>query len=161
MALPKSSNAIESDYADCQRTKSLVNIDKESYAEYVVRAQKDLASAQADFDDASYHWAIIKAYQAVFFISNALLVKFCGYYSKDHRCIITALLKEKIVSEAFAEKLGAAISKVETLDKVDGLRLERNKALYQPTAWKDITREAASVTLSESKSIVEEVLKLL
>lgn len=111
--------------------------------------------------DYAYYWAIVKAYQALFFVSNALLVRFCGYYSKDHRCIITALLKEKVISEVFARKLGAALSQADTLDKVDELRLERNKALYQPNAWKSITKDAAAATLSEVRNLVEEVIKLL
>lgn len=160
MSLPKNEKRAENDFEDCKKHNVFVDVDKELFKEYVVRAQKDIASAENDIDSGYFYWSTIKAYQAVFFIANALLVKYLGYYSKDHKCIITALLREKIISGKTAKKLDSALER-KLLSDMDSLRLERNKAMYGPDAWKRVTEEGAKNALRESKALFEELVGVL
>lgn len=160
MSIPKENKAIEADYEDCIKHNVFVKVSNESYQEYVVRSQKDVASAKNDFDTGYFYWCIIKAYQSLFFIANALLVKNLGYYSKDHRCIITALLKEKIISEKIADKISATFE-TKIAAEMDSIRLKRNSAMYQPDSWQSISKESAEKTLNDVRSLVSQMAGLL
>jgi len=164
VSTPKSEKAAEKDYVDCIEHKRFKQINKSFYSEYLTRSQKDLTSAYRDLEDGDYHWGIIKAYQALFFVLNALLIKYKGYFSKDHRCIITALLKEKVISTAVAEHVDLFIKNLDdfkTLDEVDDLRLDRNKAMYSPTAWKDFKKQQAETILNEARELINKLVGLV
>ncbi len=160
MSLPKENKAIDADFQDCIKHKVFVNVDNESYREYVIRSQKDITSAKNDFDTGYFYWCIIKAYQSLFFIANALLVKNLGYYSKDHRCIITALLKEKIISEKIADKISKTLE-TEVAAEMDSIRLKRNSAMYRPDSWQSVSKESAEKTLNDVRSLVSQMAVLL
>lgn len=160
MSVPKKNNAIEADFNDCMKHNVFVSANKESFHEYVVRSQKDLASAKGDFDAGYFYWCVIKAYQSLFFIANALLVKNLGYYSKDHRCIITALLKETIISEKMADKLNATFE-TKIASEMDSIRLKRNIAMYKPDSWQSITEENAKAILEDVRSLISQMVNLL
>ncbi len=161
---PKSKKAIEKDYEDCVKRDRFKQVSKATYPEYLTRSQKDLASAYRDLEDKDNHWAIIKSYQALFFILNALLVKYKGYFSKDHKCILTALLKEEVISEAVAKSVDSVVKSLDefsTLDEIDDLRLDRNKAMYAPTAWKDFKKQEAEKILDEVRELINQLVELL
>ena len=107
--IPKTEEKLEKEYERCK--KSFVAVNKESYIHYKNEAYSDLQSAEKD---ESSKWAITKAYQSLFLMCNALLVKNLGSYSKDHSCIIIALLKNNILTK-------------ETLDKINSMLKEREK----------------------------------
>ena len=164
VSVPKSKDAIERDYKDCIKGEKFKKISRESYSEYLLRSQKDLASAYRDLEAEDNNWAIIKSYQALFFVLNALLVKYRGYFSKDHRCIITALLKEQVISTAVAEQVDSVVKVLDefkALDEVDDLRLDRNKAMYSPTAWKDFKKQQVKNTLNEVRELISELVRLV
>lgn len=160
MSLPKSLKALESDFNDCIRVKAFVKVPKETFSEYLERSRKDFASAKNDLNNGYPYWALVKAYQALFFVVNALLVKYCGYFSKDHKCLLTALLKEKIISSELVKRLKSKLKDLSKLNKIDELRLERNLALYKPDSWKTITKNHAEKLLEETRALILEFIAL-
>lgn len=160
-ALPKTEEALEKAYENCEMKKSFRNVDNEQFQDYLMRSQKDIASADNDFKNGDYYWARIKAYQALFHILNALLVKHFGYYSKDHGCILTALLKNNIITDKIASQLhlvvenatkNAAMTSEDAVQDIDDFRIQRNFALYKPKAWKEITKEDIEQELIKIKN---------
>src|SRR3989344_3657293 len=103
--LPKAVNTLERAYQNCEKRNKFRKVDSQQFQDYVIRSQKDAASAENDFKNEDFYWCRIKAYQALFHMLNALLVKNFGYYSKDHGCILTALLKNNIITNEIASKL--------------------------------------------------------
>ncbi len=81
--LPKEGNLTKS-FNSC--LKKFVIVDKSEYIDYIKESYSDLSSAEKEDNE---KWVITKAYQSLFLMCNALLVKNLGYYSKDHA------LKEK------------------------------------------------------------------
>lgn len=161
MAVPKSEKALENDFADCVAHGVFVNVGRERFGEYVVRSQKDLASSKGDLDDGDFHWCVIKAYQSLFFAANALLVKNLGYFSKDHRCIITALLREKVISRKIADELGETFAGYGVATDMDSIRIERNIAMYRPDSWQTIGRKDAEKLLETVRTLVSHMVGLL
>lgn len=147
--LPRTEKALEKAYQNCEKRNKFRKVDRLQFHDYVIRSQKDLASADNDFKNSDYYWARIKAYQALFHMLNALLVKNCGYYSKDHGCILTSLLKNRIITDEIAVQLHLMVEDVtkkkitsseEVVQDIDDLRIQRNFALYKPKAWKEVTQ---------------------
>src|SRR3989338_5948395 len=135
---PKTKEKLDKEYEKCR--KSFVAVNKESYLHYKNEAYSDLQSAE---NDSSEKWAITKAYQALFLMCNALLVKNSGYYSKDHSCIIIALLKNNIVTEGTLNKINDTLKEKKKLltefepkdnffEEISNIRITRNRYLYLP-----------------------------
>lgn len=168
--LPQTAKALEKAYQNCEKRSKFRKIDSTQFQEYVVRSQKDIASAENDFKNEDHYWARIKAYQALFHMLNALLVKNFGYYSKDHSCILTALLKNKIITEDTASQLHLVVESItkkkiitseDALQDIDDLRIQRNFALYQPKAWKEVTKNDIEKELEKIKSNLKILVSLL
>src|SRR3989344_175374 len=87
--------------------------DKENYVDYIKEAYSDLKSAEKEDNE---KWAITKAYQSLFLMCNALLVKNLGYYSKDHERVVIALMKNKIIASKTIEKISKILNKGQELD---------------------------------------------
>jgi len=159
--LPKTEDALDKAYLNCEKRKKFKEVNEEAFPDYLVRSQKDLASAYNDFENGDYYWARIKAYQSLFHMLNALLVKNLGYYSKDHSCILTALLKSNIITNETASRLHLIVesliktSKVsveDAIQDIDDLRISRNFSLYKPKAWEEVTKEDIEKELSKIKN---------
>ncbi|MBI4146580.1 HEPN domain-containing protein [Candidatus Woesearchaeota archaeon] len=150
--IPKTHRALERDYANCARHKTFIQIDKQSYADYRDEALADLASAKKEDD---VRWAIVKAYQALFHQCTAVLVKNLGVYSKDHGCLITALLKHNIISRETLEKVHSLLDHKKTLfEEIDAIRLSRNKALYFPKTHSKIGQEETTKVLEDVRQLI-------
>src|SRR3989338_5577619 len=172
--LPKTEKALERAYLACESKKKLRKIDNNTFSDYVIRSQKDIASADNDFKNEDYYWARIKAYQALFHMLNALLVKNLGYYSKDHSCILTALLKRNIITDEIASKLhliiedvskdnpaDSAITSEDAIQYIDDFRIQRNFALYKPKAWEEVTKKDIESELEKIKNNIRILAGLL
>ena len=167
--LPKTENALDKAYNNCEKKKKFRKVDSQQFRDYVIRSQKDLASADNDFKNEDYYWARIKAYQALFHILNALLVKNLGYYSKDHGCILTALLKNNIITNEIALKLHLIVGSLtktslapeDTLQDIDDFRIQRNFALYKPKAWEEVTKGDIEQELKKIRNNIEILVSLL
>ena len=169
-ALPKTVRALEKAYENCEEKNKFRKINNEQFHDYVIRSQKDIASADNDFNNEDYYWARIKAYQALFHMLNALLVKYCGYYSKDHGCILTALLKNNIISNKTASQLHLIVKNVlesgirtpeDVIQDIDDFRIQRNFALYKPKAWEEVTKEDIKQELDKIKDNIKILVGLL
>jgi uncharacterized protein (UPF0332 family) len=151
--LPQTEKALEKAYQNCEKRNKFRKVDRLQFQDYVIRSQKgqkDLASADNDFKNSDYYWTRIKAYQALFHMLNALLVKNFGYYSKDHGCILATLLKNKSITDEIAVQLHLMVEAVtkkgitsseDAVQDIDDLRIQRKFALYQPKAWKEVTKQ--------------------
>lgn len=168
--LPKTVNALEKAYQNCEKRNKFRKIDSQQFQDYVIRSQKDLASADNDFKNSDYYWARIKAYQALFHMLNALLVKNFGYYSKDHGCILAALLKNKIITDEIALQLHLVVEDVtkkritsseDAVQDIDDLRIQRNFALYKPKAWEEVTKKDIEEELRKIKNNIKILAGLL
>lgn len=159
--LPKTQEKIEKVYNNCEKHKKFREINKDSFSDYLIRSQKDIASAENDLKNGDYYWARIKAYQSLFHMLNALLVKNFGYYSKDHGCILAALLKENIINQDIARQLYLIVESIMERDTkssaenfiqdIDYIRIQRNFALYKPKAWEEVTKEDIENELNKIK----------
>ena len=166
--IPQNENTLNKAYLHCLRKKTFREIEKEDFSEYLERAQKDLISAERDFIGKDFHWARIKAYQSLFYLLNALLIKKEGYFSKDHSCIITALMYKEIITEEIAKKLHLVTDKIiankkskDIYQDIDDFRIQRNFALYKPKAWEDITEEDIKNELEKIKENFKILVGLL
>ena len=93
-----------------------------------------------------------------------------GYYSKDHGCILTALLKNDIITNEIASKLHLVVEDVtkniistteEAIQDIDDLRIQRNFALYKPKAWEEVTKEDIEQELNKIKDNIKILIELL
>lgn len=168
--LPQTVNALEKAHHDCEQRGTFRKIERGQFSDYMVRSQKDIASAENDFKNEDYYWARIKAYQALFHMLNALLVKKLGYYSKDYGCILTALLKNRVVTDEIAVQLHLVVGDVakktaknseDALQDIDDFRIQRNFALYKPKAWEEVTREDIEHELTKIKNNLQILVGLL
>ena len=104
---------------------------------------------------------------------NALLVKNFGYYSKDHGCILTALMKNNIITDEIASKLHIVVENLskddiisittseDALQDIDDFRIQRNFALYKPKAWEEVTKEDIEQELNKIKENIKILAELL
>lgn len=167
--LPKNIKALEKAYERCKKRKRFREVDSKNFQDYVVRSQNDLASAYNDLKNEDFHWARIKAYQALFHILNALLVKNLGYYSKDHGCVLTALIKNNILNDETASKLHLIVknvnhdikSKEDAIQDINDFRIQRNFALYKPKAWEEVTKEDIEQELDKIRNNIKILVDLL
>jgi len=168
--LPKNIKALEKAYQNCEKRNKFREIDSQQFQDYVIRSQKDINSANNDFKNGDYYWTRIKAYQSLFHMLNALLIKTLGYYSKDHGCILTALLKNNIITDENALKLHLVVEDVtkkkiatseDALQDIDDFRIQRNFALYKPKAWEEVTKEDVKKELDKIKDNIKILAELL
>lgn len=157
--VPKTKQALERSYKRCE--KAFVKIDKSLYRDYQQMAYEDLESATKE---ESPRWAATKAYQALFLMCNAVLVKKLGFYSKDHNCIITALLFNGIIPEETLKSIHEMLEKKDKLfaeippkesffEEIANIRISRNNYLYLPKTLRNIKLPA--------EMIIEEVRELI
>lgn len=158
--IPKNEKHLENDYNDCLKRKRFIEAEKDTYKEYIERAEDDFLSAKRDFDSKDFYWCIIKAYQSIFFACNAILIKEYGFFSKDHKCLISALLKFGI-DKKISEKIKKIFTLAENLEKVDIIRQKRNIALYHPKAKIIISSDSVNKVLEDSRTILNFIIEVL
>ncbi|MBI2140365.1 HEPN domain-containing protein [Candidatus Woesearchaeota archaeon] len=166
--VPKSAEALQRAFLSCEKGGRFKKVGQEAFSDYVERANKDLASAERDFEANDFHWARVKAYQSLFHLLNALLIKKLGYYSKDHGCIIVALMNDGIISEDSAKELHLLVDKVmkqatsnDVYRDLDEFRIQRNFALYKPKSWVDVKEGDVRAELDKIKNNFKILVSLL
>lgn len=157
--IPRTEKALQKSYLHCEKQGKFKAVEKASYSDYFQRAQKDLASAERDLQAGDFHWARIKAYQSLFHLLNAILVKHLGYFSKDHSCVIVALMQNNLLTADSASQLRLLTEKVikhatarDIYDDIDEFRIQRNFALYKPKSWEDVKKEDVQEELMKIKN---------
>ncbi len=157
--IPKTKQAMENSYKRCER--DFVRIDSSLYREYQQMAYEDLESATKE---ESPRWVATKAYQALFLMCNSVLVRKLGFYSKDHNCIITALLFNELIPKETLEAIHKMLEKKDRLfaeipakesffEEISQIRISRNNYLYLPKTLRNIKTPA--------DRIIEEVRELI
>lgn len=159
--IPKSDAGLENDFEDCRRRKRFIEAARDSYGDYLSRAKDDFLSAKRDFDSGDLRWTVIKAYQSVFFSLNAVLVKQLGFFSKDHKCLLTSLLKAGLLDKRTSEKITDLFDLNKKVEDADVLRQERNVALYHPNSNEIIAKADAENSLAVAKEILNLVVGAL
>ncbi len=166
--IPGTDKALQKSYLYCQKRGKFKEVDKPSYSDYLQRAQKDLASAERDLQAGDFHWARIKAYQSLFHLLNAILVKHLGYFSKDHSCVIVALMQNNLITADVAGQLHLLTEKViksttarDIYGDIDQFRIQRNFALYKPKAWESVKKEDVQEELTRIKNNFNILARLL
>jgi len=168
MTIPKIDKALDNEFKRCWNKKAFVNVDKSKYINYLDEAYSDIASAEKESSD---KWAITKAYQALFIMTNALLVRHFGCYSKDHGCVIIALLRHKIVSEEVLDKISRMLSEKKKLlsetkpksdffREIENIRLIRNKYMYIPQTLRKLKSSPEDI-IAEVKVMLNILRELL
>ncbi len=153
IVLPKE-KSLDKVYAGCQRKRKFIELSKNNYIEYVNESRSDLASAQSEFDSNNIKWALVKIYQSLFLLCNAFLVKHEGFYSKDHECILVALIKNKIILPEDADNLASSLRKKDLFEEISAIRVDRNQAMYFPTALRKIDNESMKQDFINTKAII-------
>lgn len=151
----KTEAGLENAFNRCTRQRTFIQIDKTSYRDYRDEALADLVSAQRELEHGELKWAIVKAYQALFLQCTAILVKNEGIYSKDHGCLVIALLRHAVISEETLNKIEAMFKhKQDLFDEIDHIRISRNTALYFPKTQSKIGRSNAELIIEEVRSLI-------
>jgi len=157
--LPKSKEKLEKKYNKCK--KKFVKIDSSAYKEYQTAAYEDFESAKKEENP---KWAIAKAYQALFMMCNSISIKKLGFYSKDHNCVIIALLSKNLISKKILEKIDEMLKNKDKLfagllpedsffEEISDIRITRNKYLYLPRTLRKVK--------TPSNQIIERVRGLI
>jgi uncharacterized protein (UPF0332 family) len=152
--IPKTEKALKKDYTNCEKRRKFIIINKEAYKDYLDECQSDLASAEKDLENGSLKWSLIKIYQALFLLCNALLIKNLGFYSKDHKCLITALMKNGLISKGLQNNLTRITKNKSFFEEINKARLERNKAMYFPKSHRKLSNEEIKNTFNEIKQVI-------
>ena len=157
--MPKSRKSLETEYRRCVVKKAFVQIPKEKYVDYVRESYADIASAEEEVQK-SPKWAIVKAYQALFLMTNAVAIKKLGFYSKDHACVLVALMKENVIPAELLDKVSAILRGRKKTDnffeEMSNIRVARNKYLYPPQ-----TQRQLNVSVSDIVKEIKEIIRVL
>lgn len=158
--LPKNVKALSNEYSRCRH--SFVKVPRQAGRAYLSEALVDLASAEKELKSGSPKWAIAKAYQALFLVSNGILVARKGFYSKGHGCVLVALLYHRLIPEEVLDRIHAMLekrheaapgAKPDLFEEVSSLRVMRNTYLYVPATLRK--------TSAPERDVVEEVRLLV
>ena len=158
--MPKTKEALERAYKKCE--KKFIKISSSLFKEYRDLAYEDLDSAKKEENP---RWALTKAYQALFHMCNSILVKKLGFYSKDHNCVIIALLLNELIPEEtliqvhkMLEKKNKFFSGLPPKDsfygEVSNIRITRNKYLYLPEILRKIKTPAEEI-MEEARQLIQ------
>ena|SRR3989338_3088337 len=166
--IPSTEKALQQSYLSCEKRGKFKQVGRASYSDYFQRAQKDLISAERDLQAGDFHWARIKAYQSLFHLLNAILVKHWGYFSKDHSCVIVALMQNNLITADIAARLHLLTEKTikgataqDIYGDIDEFRIQRNFALYKPKAWENVKKEDVEEELTKIKNNFNILVKVL
>lgn len=157
--IPKTKDKLEKEYKKCE--KSFVKIDNRLFKEYMELSYEDLESAR---NEKNARWTVTKAYQSLFLMCNSILVRKKGFYSKDHNCLILALVHDNLISKELLERIHELLKNKDKLfnefnpedsffEEISLIRIERNNRLYLPITLR--------TTKKKSDEIVGEVRELI
>lgn len=153
--IPKTARSLERDYSACLKKKKFVLIDKTSYKDYFIESHPDLASAKKELEAGDLKWSFVKIYQSLFLLCNSILVKNLGFYSKDHKCLITALMKNKLIPENVLKSVKEIIKKKTLFEEINDVRIGRNKAMYFPKTQRKLTDNEIREAFGEVEKLID------
>ncbi len=157
--IPKTEKSLDKAFDRCNRQKVFIQITKDSYSDYAEEALSDFSSALKDLEQRDLKWAVVKAYQALFLQCTAVIVKNLGIYSKDHGCLILAMLKNNLIRKDILEKVSNMLDHKQSLyEEIDKIRIFRNKALYFPKTQSKIGgKEEVAGIIEEARLLISAI----
>lgn len=91
---------------------------------------------------------------------NSMLIRKTGFYSKDHACILVALMREKAFSSDILDKISILLKdrkKNENFfEEVSDIRVARNKYLYLPQ-----TQRLLNISVQDLVNEIKDMIKIL
>jgi len=158
--IPKIKKSIENDFKDCEKRKRFVKIERKTYKDYIKRAKDDIISAERDLKNNDLYWPLAKIYQSIFFSLNTILVRNYGFFSKDHKCLLTAALKIGLVEDETSKEISLLFDLKKILEETDVIRQERNIALYHPESKKIISKKDVKSAFNVAQKLLNKVVTL-
>lgn len=152
--LPKKKEKIKKGYENCEKARKYVVVSKEEFKLHLEKAKSDLSKIQADYENEAWDWVIIKAYYAIHHAINALLIKFNGFYSKDHFCAILALKNFELIPKNIYEKLRKISTKFSDFTGFEITYSLRKISQYDVEKWKQLSKEDALKIYNFAKEFV-------
>ncbi len=146
--MPKTKESLERTYKRCEN--KFIKIDMFLFTDYQSLAYEDLDSAVKETNP---RWAITKSYHSLFLMCNSILVKKLGVYSKNHTCILIALLHNNLIPKNILEKIDKILGKKSFFEEISDIRIIRNKYLYLPKTLREVKTPA--------QELVEEIKQLI
>jgi len=156
---PKTREALERVYRKC--SQKFVKIDRSLFKEYQQLAYDDLESA---LEEPNPRWSLTKAYQALFLMCNSILVRKLGFYSKNHNCVLIALLFNEMISKETLEQIHEILEKKDRLfnelppkdsfyEEMSKIRIARNRYLYLPKTLRKVKKPADQI-VGEARELI-------
>ncbi|MCX6742447.1 MAG: HEPN domain-containing protein [Candidatus Pacearchaeota archaeon] len=157
--LPKNKESISKGFCNCRKLKKYILVSKEEFNLHLEKAKSDLSQILVDYENEAWDWVVIKAYYAIHHAINALLIKFQGFYSKDHFCAILALKNFDLVPQNIYENLRKISTKFSDFTGFEISYSLRKIGQYDVTKWKQLSKEDASKIYNFTKEFVSFVEK--
>jgi len=154
-SLPRNEKGIENAYQYCSKQRRFVKTNSKEFSAHLEKAKSDLNAIKADYENRAWDWVIIKSYYAIHHAVNALLLRFSGFYSKDHICAILALKHFELLSDALYLKLRNINAKFSDFTALDITYSLRKISQYDVRKWKEISQKDADDIYSMSKELVK------
>lgn len=142
---------LEESYKRCSR--KFIKIDRSLFIEYQDMAYEDLDSA---IKENNPRWALNKAYQALFLMCNSILARKKGVYSKNHECVLIALIYNDLIPKEIMDKIDELLKNKEKLslfDEISNIRIIRNRYLYLPKTLRK--------SISPVKEVINEIKEII
>lgn len=116
--------------------------------ELVTKARRSLAAARRLHEAGDFDFAVSRAYYAMFYLAEALLLRHNLSFSR-HAGVIAALHREYVTSGELSREHHAALQRAFN---------DRNVAEYESTG---VTREAADATIRDATAFLDAAARLL
>lgn len=157
--LPKTKEGVENSYNSCNNLKKFIGNDNNEFKNNLEKAKSDLSKVKSDYDAESWDWVIIKSYYAMHHAINSMLIKFKGFYSKDHICAIIALKYLDLLPEDIYLKLRNINAKFSDFTGFGVTYSLRKISQYDVNKWKNISKKDADAVYNSAKELISYIEK--
>ncbi len=157
--LPRNKESVYKGFCNCRKLKKYILVSEKEFAPHLEKAKSDLSKIRADFENEAWDWVVIKSYYSIHHAINALLIRFQGFYSKDHFCAILALKNFDLVPSDIYEKLRKISTKFSDFTGFEISYSLRKIGQYDVIRWKQLSKEDASKIYNFTKEFVAFVEK--
>ncbi|MFH1751542.1 MAG: HEPN domain-containing protein [archaeon] len=159
--IPKTLEKLKNAVKNCEEQNVFRKASKEDAGKFLAKSQEDLFFAENLLDENKLDWAIMACYRSMYLAGTALLVYYKQEYSKDHGCLVIAILdilkNEKPVKQI--QKVKRILE--EEVEELEKIRRIRNMCQYQ---LHEIDESKAKKCVNEAGKflkIIEEVVPIV
>lgn len=157
--LPMNKTSVFKGFCNCRKLKKYIITSNKEFIVHLEKAKNDLYKIKSDYENEAWDWVIVKAYYALHHAINSLLIKFRGFYSKDHFCAILALKNFDLVPQNIYENLRKISVKFSDFTGFEISYSLRKISQYDVIKWKQLSKEDASKIYNFTKEFVSFVEK--